>query len=639
MSKLPSKFFSISKGAMVRVGSEVFEIEGATTVDSVLVRNVADKSYKTLLVTELAAIEDGGTAERTTPELVADALDYGIAQARLAAIAPLIKNPFRRRADVERVAKSLEKSPATIYNWIRTYEDSPQISSLIPIARGPDKGSNRLDARMDAIISDAVAKHLKTPQRKRVTVVFNVVKDACRVAGLQTPHSNTVRNRVRAIPRAALLRSQGRSDEALKFEPVLGFYREAIAPLSVVQMDHVQADVEIVDDFLRLALGRPWVTVAIDVHTRMIVGIVISLERPSAFTAGLCIGNAMLPKDDYLRKINVIGSWPIWGKPGIVHMDNAKEFKGELLQNAFAEYNIDLRLRKVKTPNYGGHIERFMRTFNDALRTLPGATFSNPEERRGYNSSTHAAMTLAEFETWVVDFIINIYHQQPHAGLMRRTPEAKWHEGVVGNDQTPGIGIPPPPRNPERLRLDFLPFEKRTVGRRGILLDYLHYWHDGLRKRIHEPDPNHAKIKRKFLLRVDPRDITRIWFYDPDAQDYILTQTLDTTRPPISKWEWKALLKYLHAQGESDVNEQKLFDARARLRAAVEVSNKATKAARLAQQRAANAEKHSSETTEKLLPRASSTADHSVKQPAATIKPYPNKLFDEEILPFEDIDP
>ena len=632
------KFLRVSAGARVRSGASVFEIEGATTAETVIAKNIDTGAYATLDVAALQPETDAGAGAMPHLDLVANAADFATAQLRLDAIMPLLKNPGRTRADVREVAKAAKKSVATVYSWMRMYEDSPQISSLVPEPPGPDKGSALLDPKREEIINFAINQNLRVPQRKRVAKVIKAVEGMCSVAGVTAPHANTVRLRVKALQPAALLRSQGRHDEARdKYDPVLAAFPGANSPLAVVQMDHGIANVQIVDDGLRLALGRPWITVAMDVYSRMIVGLVVSLEHPSSSAAGRCVANAMLPKADYLTSLGVPGAWKAWGAPAIVHMDNAKEFRGELLKTSFAEYNIELKLRKVKTPHYGGHIERMMLTFAHALRDLPGATFSNPEERKGYNSEGRAAMTLAEFEAWLVDYVVNIYHKEFHSGI-DTTPEAKWNEGILGTEDTPGVGIPEPPADPERLKLDFLPFKFRTIGRRGIRLDHIDFWNERFRFRVNEADPDHRKQKRKFLTRVPPEDITRIWFWDPDDKQYVLTPTLDITRPAVSRWEWNAVKRKHQQDGKKVVDEQGLFDTRARLLKRADEASAKTKSARRAQQRAAASSKHAANTTEKIIPRFRPEAE--AKRPAAPPVAQTPKaaIRPEDILPFDDID-
>lgn len=624
------KFLDISKGATVQVGQVRYEIEVQTTEQTVLARKVDDGRYETLRIAALTPVTEPSIVASKSLDLVADAAAYELAEQRLALIKPLIGTVVRPRAQVEKVATAAGKSVRTIYNWLSTYHDSPQLSSLIPTPRGPTSGQNTLDARLDAIIDHAIETHLKVPQRKRVSRVIEAVMASCRTAGVAAPHPNTVRRRVKAIPRAEILRSQGRSDEAEAFRPITGTFPGAIAPLAVVQIDHSEADVMIVDEALRLPLSRPWITVAIDVHTRMIVGLVVSMEAPSAFAAGRCIAQAMAPKDDYLRKQGVSGEWPAYGKPHIVHMDNAREFRGEVLKSACAEYGIDIQFRRVKTPRYGGHIERLMRTLGEAIRELPGATFSNPRERSGYDSDARAVMTLCEFEAWLVDHVVNRYHQQPHSELNGAPPIAKWRQGIER------IGLPRPPADLQRLKLDFLPFEWRTVGRRGLIIDHLHYYENELRHWIGKTDPNRPKQLMKFLVRVDPRDISRIWFLDPERKEYLPVSTLDKTRQPISRWEWRALQRQARLEGAEKVDEALLFATYRCLIERTEEASAKTKAARKARQRAANTSRHAALASKPSADRALEVDDRT-PEALAPLRKSPG-LFDLPVEPFEDFD-
>lgn len=52
--------------------------------------------------------------------------------------------------------------------------------------------------------------------------------------------------------------------------------------LEQVQIDHTVIDVVIVDERERQPIGRPYLTVAIDVFSRALVGLVLTLEPPSA---------------------------------------------------------------------------------------------------------------------------------------------------------------------------------------------------------------------------------------------------------------------------------------------------------------------------------------------------------------------
>jgi putative transposase len=52
-------------------------------------------------------------------------------------------------------------------------------------------------------------------------------------------------------------------------------------------------------------MGRPWITVAFDIATRVVLGFALRLEPPSATSVGLALAMACLPKDQWLRIITL----------------------------------------------------------------------------------------------------------------------------------------------------------------------------------------------------------------------------------------------------------------------------------------------------------------------------------------------
>ena len=77
---------------------------------------------------------------------------------------------------------------------------------------------------------------------------------------------------------------------------------EVTRPLQVVQVDHTQVDIMIVDQATREPAGRPWITLAIDVLTRMVTGFHLALESPSRTSVGLCLLHAVYDKTVWLAE-------------------------------------------------------------------------------------------------------------------------------------------------------------------------------------------------------------------------------------------------------------------------------------------------------------------------------------------------
>jgi putative transposase len=236
----------------------------------------------------------------------------------------------------------------------------------------------------------------------------------------------------------------------------------------VGQIDHTLLAIIVVDDVERKPIGRPWITVLIDVWSRMVLGSYVSLDPPGTIGTALCIAHASLPKERWLAEHGIDAVWPCWGFVQRIHVDNAKEFRGHTLRRACKEYGIGLEFRPVKKPEYGGHIERLMGTVAAEIHALPGTTFSSPDERGEYDSEGKAVFTLAELEVWLATWITQVYHQRLHRGIQRK-PLALWEEGIRGTKERPGIGVPSRIVDEARLRIDLMPFFERTVQQQGGL--------------------------------------------------------------------------------------------------------------------------------------------------------------------------
>jgi putative transposase len=580
-------FVSVTPGSLVASSGRMFRITHLLGIDNVLAEDLATGMPERLRIDDLGPAATGAPADGTEPtvatapdlEAIGEA-EWAVAQRRLAAIKPLLDDPFRTRATAEAAASAHGVNTATIYEWMRLYTGSGHLSALIPRPRGRKLGTKRVSAEVEAVIASAIKDEYLSKQKKKPQQVVKAVMSRCKTAGIEPPHHNTVRKRIRGLPVAATLRRRGQRDVARnRHEPVRGSFPGADFPLAVVQIDHTLADIILVDERSRQPMGRPWVTLALDVFSRMVVGFYVSMERPNAFAAGGCLSQAMLPKRGVLARLEVPGDWPVWGKMSKVHADNAREFKGEVLKRACAQYEIDLELRPLKQPHYGGHIERLMGTAANEIRNLPGATFSSPAARKGYDSEREAAMTLDEFEAYLLDFIVNVYHKRFHHGL-GTPPLRRWEAGILGDGDEKGTGLPDVPGDPERIRLDFLPFEERTVQPYGIVIDGVHYWDEVLASWINASDPEEPRRKRNFIVRRDPRLISPIFFWDPQVERYFDIPYRDTTRRPLSLWELRAARQLLADEGKEHIDEVALFEAAERLNRRIENAKAATKSVR-----------------------------------------------------------
>lgn len=106
-----------------------------------------------------------------------------------------------------------------------------------------------------------------------------------------------------------------------------------------------------------------------------------------------------------------------------------------------------------------------------------------------------------------------------------------------------------------------------------------------LRPWINAADVKDPSKKRKFIFRRDSRDISQIWFYDPELGSHFAIPYRDTSHPAISVWELREALARAKEQGKQSINEQAIFDAYERMREIEQEAVKKTKAARRSAQR------------------------------------------------------
>ena len=514
--------------------------------------------------------------------------DWTTAELWLSRIHPLLSG--RRTVEMVRaVAREAGVHPATVYRKLERYEQTSRVSELTPTKPTGGKGRSRLAPEAEAIVDSLLKEVYLNKQKRSFKKTADEISRSFAHAELKPPHYNTIRKRILAIPEKERDKERlGPKAASKKHDAFPGHFPGADWPLAVVQIDHTKFDIMLVDDIHRLCIGRPWVTLAIDVFSRMVVGIYVSLEPPNSMSVGLCIAHAILPKEQWLAKLGLSTSWPCWGLMQRIHADNGREFRGNMLQRACKEYNIDIEWRPVKTPRYGAHIERLLGTFNQEIHSLPGTTFSSTAERGEYDSEGEAVMTMTEFEKWLVTYITGVYHQRQHGGLMT-SPIQQYEKGVLGTDEMPGRGLPRRIVDEDRLRLDLMPYFERTVQPYGVVLDEVHYYSDVLRRFVNAKEPDQPRTKRKFTFRRDPRDISTLYFYDPEVKDYFRIPYRDTAHSPMSIWEFREARRRLEKEGVKEINEALIFRSYEQMRVIEEQARNETKHVRRKnQQRRAN---------------------------------------------------
>lgn len=493
------------------------------------------------------------------------------AQRRAVVIGPLAAQDAVPAAAARDAGRALGLSRRTIYALLRRWRQSGGLAAALAPRPSPGgRGKGRLPAAAERIVAEAIHDEYLTKQKKRAEAVVRAVRERCRLAGTKPPAANTVRARVRRVRAdlATRAREGAGSAAARRLAPAVGRTPPAGRPMAVLQIDHTPVDLILVDETWRKPVGRPWLTLAIDAHSRCVAGLHLSFEAPSATVAGLCLAHAVLDKAAYLRRIGVEADWPCQGRPGEVFVDNGPEFHSDAFERGCGQHGIVLRHRPQGAPHWGGIIERVIGTAMTMVHELPGTTFSNPAERGEYDSDKAACLTLAELERWLVLAVTGPYHNAMHAGL-GEPPLARWRRGVAEH------GPPPAVTDPQSFVVDFLPVLRRRVTREGIVCDHIAYYSDALRPLVARRDR-----LGPVLVRRDPRDLSRVWVLDAEGGTYVEVPCSRQERPAISLHEHRLAVAHLRAQGRAQVDEDAIFRAVQQQREVVQRAAQQTRSAR-----------------------------------------------------------
>ena len=466
-------------------------------------------------------------------------------------------------ADVSGLALEMEVSQATAYRLIKLFRAGGTVLSLVDRKRGRPQGYRALDGRREEIIRSTIKLFYLKPTRPTISQLVRDVQTNCMSAGLKPPHRRTIVARLADVDLQKRAKRRGEEKVVKATTAVPGSF-EASRPLEVVQIDHTKADIFVVDEETRQPVGRPWLTLAMDICSRMVTGFYLTMEVPSRLSTSLCLLHSVFDKSAWLRERDITEPWPVAGLPDTVHVDNGPDFRSRAFKRGCEDAGMAIEWRPPGEPRFGGHIERLIGTQMGRLHLLPGTTFSNEQELGDYDSKRHAALTLRELERYIALDIAGSYHQSIHSSL-GRPPIAVWreHEGDI------------PLRLPQdrmRFWLTFLPEQERTLRPTGIHLFGLRYWSAALSADVGRSD-------RRLLVKYDPRDMSRVFVQRPSG-NFVEARYADMTLPSITLREAATARRALLAKGRREVDTRAIVRTVMTQRELIDTAIKTTAAVR-----------------------------------------------------------
>ncbi len=294
-------------------------------------------------------------------------------------------------------------------------------------------------------------------------------------------------------------------------------YNDALGPGDLVEIDAVEVDVALVSSHDRKqAIGRPILYLMIDVYTRMIIAMTVSLHNNAALALTNLFLNLSDDKKEYCTKYGHYIKDTAWISniiPRRIRVDRGSDFKSDPFGKICEELGIDRQLVPGATGSLKGNIEQEFRTLHAAQKPhLDGKGVIS--QRHDSNHHKKAILTIEEYTKMAVDFVLHhntmaCANYPLTADMIKNgvhaVPCELWRYG------SRKYGAPRPITNLDMFRYTLMEPVKASIDRSGIVSNELYYINAQDQSLLDKMYMLQNK-RESFEARIDPRDITNLYY-------------------------------------------------------------------------------------------------------------------------------
>lgn len=464
-------------------------------------------------------------------------------------------------------------SRTTLYEWKRKYLLAGQNCLALVDVRTSIRGSplERLPVQIQETIRHYVNKHYKTTTPYSQVTLFTEIRDAIedlnshlpKLEAYRTPSNSTLYRILVSWDRYEIDRAQLGRDKANKLHYWGRAFFRLRRLLEYVEADTQQLHIFVVDKYGEV-IGRPYLTIFIEVKTRWVIGWDISFNPPSIDTTLKALRNS-IHEDN-----------PRGGLAMCYRTDNGAENIAEDLKIKLYWQGAKLLLCPPKTPNRKPFAESFFKVWSiQIVHHLMGTTLSNAEALGDYNPEKEAGLTIEHIREGFAKWLNEDYGVHPHSGIGGISPLAAWDEAIK-------MEFTPRKYSEKDLRMLFWHCETVTPYANGrVRYKYL-FWTGSAVQYLKHRQPHSDYL----LLYYDRSDLGRAWLVHPAYKDAPLE--VEAVHPEyqvgLTMDMHERILKELRPK---DGNLNITAAQRTRLAILEELQNQSSKSARLNHHRAA----------------------------------------------------
>ncbi|WP_199406828.1 Mu transposase C-terminal domain-containing protein [Chromobacterium sp. ATCC 53434] len=389
-------------------------------------------------------------------------LDNPRSQKRLEKLIPMLAEDFN---------DPTPPKPRTLIDWIQRYFNDGRGGHAFS-SRKHLRGNRtlRFSPQIEILISEGIQQVYLQKERRDAKDVMTYVVGKLAEQGILTKHSSsiklpslrTIERRIKELdPYVVMLAKRGKV-AADRVARAAGRQILSSRAMFLVQIDTHYLDIILIDPETGESIGRPFLVCIIDVYTRAVIGIYISMFPPSAATALAAVKNMLTRPERGLPG----------GVPVRIVPDNGVEFKNTAFSRLCGRLGITILPAEVRDPNDKAHIESFFRTLTfHLIQKCAGTTFSCPVERGDYDSRRAASLMLEQLQQYIFEWINEVYHASIHSRT-GRAPILAWEDAIKG--------WPTSTFSKEEIEAIARRPEQRSIHKGRVLVDGIEYFSHAL---------------------------------------------------------------------------------------------------------------------------------------------------------------
>lgn len=298
------------------------------------------------------------------------------------------------------------------------------------------------------------------------------------------------------------------------YRPILGDGVQSYAPIvGFGMLDSTICDIYLINESGNL-IGRPILTVCIDVYSSLCCGYSLSLEGGVYSLRGLML-NVVTDKTEWCKRFGIIIDKSDWNSdmmPATLITDMGSEYKSKNFEQ-IAELGVKIVNLPPFRPELKGSVEKFFDVIQNLYKPhLKGKGVIEPDyqERGAHDYRKDACLTMSDFEKIIIRCII-------YYNTKRIVTNHPYNEKMIANNIQPyancifeygktqdGANLLSVDR--ETLILTLLPRTTGKFSRNGLRVNKMRYKHDDYTEKY--------LIGGEATVAYNPDDVSSVWLIE-----------------------------------------------------------------------------------------------------------------------------